>query len=112
MKKIVKKRFFIENEHLILDGISNEITFKVNSKIIKLTEMQYNFFASLLKNKCSKKCIVESLWKGDYITRISNYHQLIYQCRKLLISHGISKRFIILVPNQGVRLNYKALYGS
>lgn len=110
MRAITKKRFSIENEHLILDGMSNEITFKVKSKTIKLTEMQYAFFATLLKKKYSKKRIVEYLWKGDYITRTSNYHQLIYQCRNILITHGISRRFIILAPNQGVRLNYKALY--
>lgn len=110
MRRITQKRFFIENEYLILDGMSNEITFKIKSKTIKLTEMQYAFFAMLLKNKCSKRCIVEYLWKGDYITRMSNYHQLIYQCRNILISHGISRKFIILAPNQGVRLNYKALY--
>lgn len=112
MNRITKKRFSVENEYLILYGMSNEITFKANAKTIKLTEMQYVFFSILLKNKCSQKCIIESLWRGDYINKISNYHQLIYQCRRLLISYGISKRFIMLVPNQGVRLNYKALYST
>lgn len=101
-----KKRFSIENDYLIFDGMNNEIFFKKNSSRIKLTEKQYVFFSLLLKNKCSQQTIIKSLWGDNNIERKSNYYQIIYQCRKLLINNRISKDFIMSVPNYGIRLNY------
>ena len=101
-----KKRFSMENEYLYFDGMNNEIFFKKNHSKIKLTEKQYVFFSLLLRNKCSQQIIIESLWGDTDIERRSNYYQIIYQCRRLLVNNQISKNFIMLIPNYGVRLNY------
>ncbi len=95
--------FFIECE-------LNQMVIPSTSKVISLSEAQKRLLLCL-KNKMERKPdIIRVVWDDAYVrSRDNNYHQLVYQLRKLFQQNGLPDNIILTLPGYGLRINTSAL---
>lgn len=99
----------------IEDGL---ITLNVNSCVltiegqheIQLTFSQMMLFRALMQGMTQKKDIIAFIWgttsEKEYE---NNYHQLIFQTRKLLRVNELPVKLLTTIPRHGLRLNESVL---
>lgn len=97
--------FFIESE-------LNMMVIPATSCVISLNEAQKRLLLCL-KNKIERKQdIIRVVWDDPCLrSRDNNYHQLIFQLRKVFQKNGLPDNIILTIPCYGLRINNTVLQG-